>query len=128
MRSGTRLGRLGQLACALALGGCMGAISGSSGPGGGASSSGGAGTGGPAAPPAPGGTAPGTMSSLPPGTTMTSTPACASAPLAHAGTVIRRLTRWEYVNSVGDVLGPTASAGVANLLPPDIRANGFSND
>jgi hypothetical protein len=71
---------------------------------------------------------PGTMSSLPPGTTMTSDPACASAPLAHAGTVVRRLTGWEYVNSVSDVLGAGASTGVFDLLPPDIRANGFSND
>jgi hypothetical protein len=59
---------------------------------------------------------------------MTTTAACASSPLAHAGAAVRRLTAWEYVNSIGDVLGAPASAGLADLLPPDIRANGFSND
>ena len=90
----------------------------------------------PGAPGSSGMTPPGTVSSLPPGTTMTTTPACATSPLAHAGTVIRRLTTWEYVNSVADVLGtarcrPRASrrrVGIGDLLPADIRANGFSND
>ena len=134
MRSGSRRRRLGQLACAIALGGavaivmlssCTGTIST---PGGAGSQSGGVGSNGPGAPGTSGTTPSGTVSSLPPGTTMTTTAACATAPLAHAGTGVRRLTRWEYVNSVTDVLGAAASTGVGDLLPADIRANGFSND
>jgi Protein of unknown function (DUF1592)/Protein of unknown function (DUF1588)/Protein of unknown function (DUF1587)/Protein of unknown function (DUF1595)/Protein of unknown function (DUF1585) len=70
----------------------------------------------------------GTVSSLPPGTTMTTTPACANAPLATGGAYIRRLTRWEYANTVSDLFKVAAPAGLADLLPADIRANGFSND
>jgi hypothetical protein len=137
MRSGSRLWRLVTLSTAhTALAalwlGCSGQISGtgagaqptggpgSAGAGVGVGVGGGAGSG--------GGMAPGTVSSLPPGTTMTTTAACASAPLARAGTLVRRLTRWEYVNSVTDVLGAPAGAAIADLLPADIRANGFSND
>jgi hypothetical protein len=134
MPSGARIRRVGQLACALALGGavvlalfagCTGKISGS---GGGGTQAGGVGSSGQGPPATSGTTPPGTVSSLPPGTTMATTPACASAPLAHAGTTIRRLTAWEYVNSVADVLGAPATSGVGDLLPADIRANGFSND
>jgi hypothetical protein len=138
MRSGARVRRVGQLTRALALGGgcalawlagCTGKIS--STPGGSGTQAGGVGSSGAGAPGVSGTTGPGTVSTLPPGTTMNTTPACASAPLAHAGTVIRRLTAWEYVNSIADVLptlGAPASAGLVDLLPADIRANGFSND
>jgi hypothetical protein len=122
---------LGGAIALAALSGCKGSIStpnapaSSGGPTGGPTG-GGAGSGGPAGTTGP--TGPGTVSSLPPGTTMTTTPACASAPLAHAGTSVRRLTAWEYVNSVADILNVPASAGIGDLLPADIRANGFSND
>ncbi|HVZ72028.1 MAG TPA: DUF1592 domain-containing protein [Polyangia bacterium] len=76
----------------------------------------------------PNGPGTGTVSSLPPGSTMTTTPACKSAPLATGNAYLRRLTRWEYVNSVADVLKIAAPTGLPDLLPPDIRANGFSND
>jgi hypothetical protein len=135
MRSGLGLGRLWRVIAlgASVSGGCTGAIS-STGASGTSTPTGVAGSGNATTSGAAGGTvgaggmAPGTVSSLPPGTTMTTTPACATAPLAHAGTLVRRLTRWEYVNSVTDILGAPASAGVGDLLPPDIRANGFSND
>src|SRR5262245_10709558 len=39
---------------------------------------------------------------------------------------IRRLTRFEYSNTVRDLLGDTSRAG--DLLPPELRGNGFSND
>jgi hypothetical protein len=113
------LGGIVWLAC---LGGCTGRITGPSGQ---STQTGGVGVN---TPGAPGTSTPGTVSSLPPGTTMTTTPACASAPLAHTGTVIRRLTAWEYLNSVSDVFGASATTGVSDLLPADIRANGFSND
>jgi hypothetical protein len=128
MRSGSRLWRLLRLVTlsAAVSGGCSGQISGQ-GPGSGGQPSGSAGTG-TAGAGSSGAMGPGTVSSLPPGTTMTTTAACASSALAHAGTVVRRLTRWEYVNSVADVLSVPSSAGIADLLPSDIRANGFSND
>jgi hypothetical protein len=39
---------------------------------------------------------------------------------------IRRLTRFEYTNTVRDLLGDTTHAG--DLLPPEQKGNGFSND
>jgi hypothetical protein len=39
---------------------------------------------------------------------------------------IRRLTRFEYTNTVRDLLGDTTRAG--DLLPPEQKGNGFSND
>ncbi len=39
---------------------------------------------------------------------------------------IRRLTRFEYGNTVRDLLGDTTRAG--DLLPPEQKGNGFSND
>ena len=39
---------------------------------------------------------------------------------------IRRLTRFEYSNTVRDLLGDTTRAG--DLLPPEQKGNGFSND
>lgn len=39
---------------------------------------------------------------------------------------IRRLTRFEYNNTVRDLLGDTTRAG--DLLPPELKGNGFSND
>src|SRR5881394_3714322 len=39
---------------------------------------------------------------------------------------IRRLTRFEYSNTVRDLLGDTSRAG--DLLPPEQKGNGFSND
>jgi hypothetical protein len=104
-------------------GGCTGSIStpsGEPGSGSGAQQVGAPGT--------TGNQPPGTVASLPPGTTMTTTPACGSAALAHPGAYIRRLTAWEYVNTIADVLNVPETAGVGDLLPADIRANGFSND
>jgi Protein of unknown function (DUF1592)/Protein of unknown function (DUF1588)/Protein of unknown function (DUF1595)/Protein of unknown function (DUF1585)/Protein of unknown function (DUF1587) len=114
--------------------GCSGTISSPGGPGsppgqtGGGTPGAGGTPGSTTGPGATGGVAPGTVGSLPPGTTMTSTPACATAPLAHAGTLVRRLTIWEYANSIADLFGAPAATGLGDLLPPDIRANGFSND
>jgi hypothetical protein len=54
-------------------------------------------------------------------------PQCANAPLASGVAYIRRLTRWEYANTVADVLNVTGVDTTALVLP-DIRANGFSND
>ena len=51
-------------------------------------------------------------------------PAC----LAPAAPFVRRLTRWEYTNTVADVLGVHLDDGTLALLPDDLRANGFSND
>jgi hypothetical protein len=73
-------------------------------------------------------TGPGTANTLAPGTTATTTPACANAPLAQGSAYVRRLTRWEYANTVADVLKVPAPAGLSDMLPADIRANGFSND
>jgi hypothetical protein len=42
--------------------------------------------------------------------------------------VARRLTRWEYENSVADVLGVQMGTTLDSLILPDIRSNGFSND
>jgi hypothetical protein len=53
---------------------------------------------------------------------------CASAPMASGIAYIRRLTGWEYVNTIADVLGVTMTPDMTNLLPADIHANGFSND
>jgi hypothetical protein len=39
---------------------------------------------------------------------------------------IRRLTRFEYSNTVRDLLGDTTQPG--DLLPPELKGNGFSND
>jgi hypothetical protein len=39
---------------------------------------------------------------------------------------IRRLTRFEYSNTMRDLLGDTTSPG--DLLPPELKGNGFSND
>jgi Protein of unknown function (DUF1592)/Protein of unknown function (DUF1588)/Protein of unknown function (DUF1595)/Protein of unknown function (DUF1587)/Protein of unknown function (DUF1585) len=133
MRSGSgRLVLVGLVA--LAFGGCTGAIS-SVGTGPGPASSGGAGTSGPPAAGGAGtsgaqtpGSPPGTVGSLPPGTTMTMTSACASAPLAHAGAYVRRLARWEYANTVTDTLKVAMTPATIDLLPADIRANGFAND
>ncbi|HSZ84072.1 MAG TPA: DUF1587 domain-containing protein, partial [Polyangia bacterium] len=126
MRSGWR--RLVVVAVVAAVGGaasggCTGSISTpgpGAGPGTGAQQGSGAG--------ASGATGPGTVSSLPPGSTMTTSAACASAPLAHAGAYIRRLTAWEYVNTVTDILNVPTTVDLVDVLPADIRANGFSND
>jgi hypothetical protein len=39
---------------------------------------------------------------------------------------IRRLTRFEYSNTMRDLLGDTTSPG--DQLPPELKGNGFSND
>jgi hypothetical protein len=39
---------------------------------------------------------------------------------------IRRLTRFEYSNTVRDLLGDNTEPG--DLLPPELKGNGFSND
>ncbi|HXI58882.1 MAG TPA: DUF1592 domain-containing protein [Polyangia bacterium] len=65
----------------------------------------------------------------PPGdTSVTRSPQCASAPLATGAAYLRRLTRWEYANSVTDTLNVKLSEAQLALIPSDIRANGFSND
>jgi hypothetical protein len=62
-----------------------------------------------------------------PGSGLATSPQCATAPLASGPAYIRRLTRWEYTNTIADVLNVTG-VDTASLLLPDIRANGFSND
>jgi Protein of unknown function (DUF1592)/Protein of unknown function (DUF1588)/Protein of unknown function (DUF1587)/Protein of unknown function (DUF1595)/Protein of unknown function (DUF1585) len=139
MRSGIdRTNALSILVAVVSLTGCTGAISrggGSGNPtaGSGGSQSGGSGTSGGPGSSVTGaagaaGAGSGTVSSLPPGTTMTMTPACANAPLATGGAYVRRLTRWEYANTVADLFKVPAPTGLPDLLPADIRANGFSND
>jgi hypothetical protein len=49
-----------------------------------------------------------------------------NAPLATGNAYVRRLTAWEYANTVADVLNVTGVDMTG--LPSDIRANGFSND
>jgi len=94
-----------------ALVGCTGSIS-STGPGSGSSVGSGSGAVG-----SSGGLSPGSGTS----------PQCATAPLASGVAYIRRLTGWEYANTIADVLNVTG-VDTASLLLPDIRANGFSND
>lgn len=59
---------------------------------------------------------------------------CNAAPLATGDAYVRRLTHWEYTNTVSDVLGWPAQtdqaslATLTGLLPADIHSNGFSND
>jgi uncharacterized protein DUF1592/uncharacterized protein DUF1588/uncharacterized protein DUF1595/uncharacterized protein DUF1587/uncharacterized protein DUF1585 len=59
---------------------------------------------------------------------------CASAPMASGNAYIRRLTSWEYTNTVTDILGwpaqtdATSLGTLTALLPADIHSNGFSND
>jgi hypothetical protein len=55
---------------------------------------------------------------------------CQNAPLATGVAYVRRLTAWEYANTVADVLNVTGAdmTAAAALLLPDIRSNGFSND
>jgi len=62
------------------------------------------------------------------GTMVQTSPQCASAPLATGTSYVRRLTRWEYANSVSDSLNVRLSDTTLGLIPSDIRANGFSND
>jgi Protein of unknown function (DUF1592)/Protein of unknown function (DUF1588)/Protein of unknown function (DUF1595)/Protein of unknown function (DUF1587)/Protein of unknown function (DUF1585) len=116
------------VAASLMIAGCNGSISSTSGGGNGPT----AGVSNPPGTQTPGVTGPGTVSSLPPGTVMTRTPACASAPLATGSAYLRRLTTWEYANTVEDILGvkatPDSLPDLLGTLPPDIRANGFSND
>src|SRR5258708_9592898 len=61
------------------------------------------------------------------GGSLAQSPQCANAPLASGVAYVRRLTRWEYANTVADVLNVTGVDTTALVLP-DIRANGFSND
>jgi hypothetical protein len=59
---------------------------------------------------------------------------CTGAPLAIGDAYVRRLTTWEYINTVSDILGwpaqtdPTSIGTLTGLLPADIHSNGFSND
>ena len=48
--------------------------------------------------------------------------------LAPGAPFVRRLTGWEYANTVADTLNVRLDAATLALLPPDFRANGFSND
>lgn len=52
---------------------------------------------------------------------------CAATPVAPIDTVVRRLTRFEYQNTVGDLLGVDISDQM-ELLPIETRPAGFSND
>jgi hypothetical protein len=102
------------LGCAVLLGGCNGAIGGrgedpNGGPGGGAGNGGGGGgTGGPFVPPVPG------------------APLCNAAAAPPSRAPLRRLTPFEYNNTVADLLGETMQP--ANVFPADQIANGFGND
>jgi hypothetical protein len=40
---------------------------------------------------------------------------------------VQRLTNWEYINTVWQTTGVDVSKDVAELLPKDLRADGFSN-
>ena len=53
---------------------------------------------------------------------------CQAAPLATGSAYVRRLTRWEYVNTIADTLNVRVDDATSALIPADIRANGFSND
>src|SRR5712691_10264895 len=53
---------------------------------------------------------------------------CLSAPMATGTAYLRRLTRWEYANTVTDTLSVRLDDAALGLIPSDIRANGFSND
>jgi hypothetical protein len=75
--------------------------------------------------PSPGATA-APASSGPGGPSGGSTAACVTT--ASSPIVARRLTLWEYENSVADVLGVQMGAELEGLIVPDIRSNGFSND
>ena len=55
---------------------------------------------------------------------MTQSPPC----LAPRAPYVRRLTSWEYANTVADTLNVQLDSATLALLPPDNRANGFSND
>src|SRR5260370_1277575 len=55
-------------------------------------------------------------------------PSCVDTASSTSPVVVRRLTRWEYANTVADVLGMPIVLDLTALLPPDIRSNGFSND
>jgi hypothetical protein len=62
-------------------------------------------------------------------TTTSGTPtSCVDTASSTSPAVVRRLTRWEYANTIADVLGMPIGPDVTALLPPDIRSNGFSND
>ena len=60
--------------------------------------------------------------------TVVKSPQCVSAPLASGAAYVRRLTRWEYANTVTDTLNIRLPDETLALIPADIRANGFSND
>jgi uncharacterized protein DUF1592/uncharacterized protein DUF1588/uncharacterized protein DUF1595/uncharacterized protein DUF1587/uncharacterized protein DUF1585 len=51
---------------------------------------------------------------------------CTSETLQPTSAPIRRLTRYEFNNSVAELLGDTTSPAVH--LPPEVLGNGFSND
>jgi len=53
---------------------------------------------------------------------------CMAAPLATGSAYVRRLTRWEYANTIADTLNVHLDDTTTALIPSDIRANGFSND
>ena len=58
-----------------------------------------------------------------------STTPCAGMVASQSPVVVRRLTRWEYANTVADVFNVSIGPDLDNTpLPPDIRSNGFSND
>ena len=98
------------IATGLLLSGCSGAIGNGSGSGSGSGIMG-------------GGTSTGGGDTM-----VTKSPQCASAPLATGTSYVRRLTHWEYANSVADTLNVKLSDATLALIPVDIRANGFSND
>lgn len=54
-------------------------------------------------------------------------PALYSRPVESAPTGARRLTVTEYINTVRDVFGVDISAEARELLPPEVRVDGFSN-
>ena len=71
-----------------------------------------------------GATTGGGTTSGPTGATGSTPPTC-TAP-SPGPSPIRRLTRFEYSNTLRDLLNDTTSPG--DLLPPETKGNGFSND
>ena len=52
---------------------------------------------------------------------------CEGLPIDPGPGLARRLTNWEYTNTVQQTFGVDVSAEVAEKLPADLRAGGFTN-
>lgn len=54
--------------------------------------------------------------------------ACTDVPVDPGPSLARRLTNWEYVNTISQTFGVDVATEAADALPPDFRAGGFSNN